>query len=412
MSRSNLAVKALDGGTLEPKALLAWYDRHRRDLPWRAKRGETPEPYRVWLSEIMLQQTRVETVARYYENFLAKFPSVEKLAKAPLSEVLKTWAGLGYYARARNLHACARVVAKEHGGKFPETEEGLRELPGIGGYTAAAIAAIAFGKKAAPVDGNIERVIARLFKVETPLPAAKPELQRLASTLAPARRAGDFAQGMMDLGSMICTPKNPSCLLCPWNDVCAAHRAGESEIYPRRTPKAEGKLRRGAAFVVLRADGTVLLRRRPRRGLLGGMSEVPNTEWSAGFEEKTALQFAPDVHSGANFPVGSRPSPFGALTRASSLSERHRGEPGEGRQKTVSRVHKVSKGSTKLKWHRKPGYVRHAFTHFPLELSVYVAEVPASMSAPKGGRFAKLAKLESEALPTLMRKVIAHALSA
>lgn len=361
MSRSNLAVKApLSAETPEPKALLAWYDRHRRDLPWRAQRGETPEPYRVWLSEIMLQQTRVETVARYYENFLAKFPSVEKLAKAPLGEVLKTWAGLGYYARARNLHACARVVAKEHGGKFPETEEGLRELPGIGGYTAAAIAAIAFGKKAAPVDGNIERVIARLFKVETPLPAAKPELQRLASALAPVRRAGDFAQGMMDLGSMICTPKNPSCLLCPWNDVCAAHRAGEPEVYPRRTPKAEGKLRRGAAFVVLRADGTVLLRRRPRRGLLGGMSEVPNTEWSAAFEEKSALQFAP----------------------------------------------------VKLKWRRKPGYVRHVFTHFPLELSVYVAEVPASSNAPKGARFAKLMKLESEALPTLMRKVIAHALSA
>jgi A/G-specific adenine glycosylase len=360
MSRSNLAVKAPpSAGMPESKALLAWYDRHRRDLPWRAKRGETPEPYRVWLSEIMLQQTRVETVERYYETFLAKFPSVGKLAKASLGEVLKTWAGLGYYARARNLHACARVVVKEHGGKFPQDEADLLELPGIGGYTAAAIAAIAFGKKAAPVDGNIERVIARLFKIETPLPAAKPELQKLATMLAPARRAGDFAQAMMDLGSMICTPKNPSCLLCPWSDVCAAHRTGEPEVYPRRTPKSEGKLRRGAAFVVLRADGTVLLRCRPRRGLLGGMSEVPNTEWNAGFEEKTALQFAP----------------------------------------------------IKTKWHRKPGYVRHVFTHFPLELSVHVAEVPASMSAPKGMRFAKLAKLESEALPTLMRKVIAHAVN-
>lgn len=397
MSRSNLAVKAPPPAETRafdpvPKALLAWYDRHRRDLPWRAKRGETPEPYRVWLSEIMLQQTRVETVARYYENFLARFPSVEKLAKAPLGEVLKTWAGLGYYARARNLHACARVVVKEHGGKFPKTEAGLLELPGIGGYTAAAIAAIAFGKKAAPVDGNIERVIARLFKVETPLPAAKPELQTLATMLAPARRAGDFAQAMMDLGSMICTPKNPSCLLCPWNDACAAHRAAEPEIYPRRTPKAEGKLRRGAAFVVLRADATVLLRRRPRRGLLGGMSEVPNTEWSAVFEEKSALQFAPDFS----------PSPVLRLRR-SPPSPRNGGEREEAR---VS----APKGEGQVRWHRKPGYVRHVFTHFPLELSVYVAEVPANMSAPKGARFAKLVKLESEALPTLMRKVIAHAL--
>jgi A/G-specific adenine glycosylase len=359
MSRSRLAVKApVRAETPDPRALLAWYDRHRRDLPWRAKAGEAADPYRVWLSEIMLQQTRVETVVRYYEKFLARFPAVEKLAKAPLGDVLKTWAGLGYYARARNLHACARVVAKEYGGKFPDTEEGLRGLPGIGGYTAAAIAAIAFGKKAAPMDGNIERVIARLFKAETPLPAAKPELQTLAASLVPAKRAGDFAQAMMDLGSMVCTPKNPSCLLCPWNDVCAAHLEGEPENYPRRVPKAEGKLRRGAAFVVLREDGAVLLRRRPRRGLLGGMSEVPNTEWSAGFNERSAAGAAP----------------------------------------------------LKAKWQRKPGYVRHVFTHFPLELSVYVAKLSESTAAPKGARFAKLAKLDNEALPSLMRKVIAHAL--
>ena len=332
---------------------MPWYREHgRHGLPWRLTR----DPYAVLVSEIMLQQTRVETVARYYEVFLEKFPTVEKLAKAPLEQVLKTWAGLGYYARARNLHACARVVAKEYGGQFPDTEEGLRELPGIGGYTAAAIAAIAFGRKAAPVDGNIERVVARLFQVETPLPAAKPELQELAASLVPAKRAGDFAQAMMDLGAMVCTPKNPSCMLCPWDDVCTARASGAPESYPRRVPKAEGKLRRGAAFVVLRADGTVLLRRRPRRGLLGGMSEVPNTEWSATFNEKSAPQFAP-------------------LT---------------------------------AKWRRKPGYVRHVFTHFPLELSVYVAEVPGKTPAPKGGRFVKLAKLESEALPSLMRKVIAH----
>jgi A/G-specific adenine glycosylase len=398
MSRSNLAVKAQSrAGTPDPQALLGWYDRHRRDLPWRAKRGARMEPYKVWLSEIMLQQTRVETVARYYEKFLAKFPTVEKLANAPLGDVLKTWAGLGYYARARNLHVCARVVEKEYGGKFPDTEERLRKLPGIGGYTAAAIAAIAFGKKAAPVDGNIERVVARLFKVEMPLPAAKPELQHLAASLVP-RRAGDFAQAMMDLGSMICTPKNPSCLLCPWNDACAAHLSGEPENHPRRTPKTEGKLRKGAAFVVLRADETVLLRRRPRRGLLGGMTEVPNTEWSAAFEEKSALQFAQTLFS--PLPVGER---------SAAASRRVRGS-GKKSDAISPHPNPLPNGERELVWHRKPGYIRHVFTHFPLELSVYVVKVPEQTPAPKGMRFAKLAKLDSEALPSLMRKVIAHAL--
>jgi A/G-specific adenine glycosylase len=338
--------------------LLAWYDRHRRKLPWRAEPGERSDPYRVWLSEIMLQQTRVETVARYYENFLARFPTLEALANAPLGDVLKRWAGLGYYARARNLHACARAVMKMHGGHFPETAAALHALPGIGAYTAAAISAIAFGNKTTPVDGNIERVVARLFKVETPLPAAKPELQQLAATLTPARRAGDFAQAMMDLGSSICTPKNPSCLLCPWNGECAAYLMGNPETLPRRIPKAEGKLRRGAAFVVLRADGAVLLRKRPAKGLLGGMTEVPTTAWSAAFDEQGAHDAAP----------------------------------------------------LEAKWHRKPGYVRHVFTHFPLELTVYLAEVPKTTRAPRGGRFVKREKLAGEALPSLMRKVIAHAL--
>lgn len=357
MDRVNLA--AGTGRTSAPDAalLLAWYDRHRRTLPWRAMPGERADPYRVWLSEIMLQQTRVETVARYYERFLERFPTVQRLAGAPLGDVLKAWAGLGYYARARNLHACARVVVKQHAGRFPETEEALHALPGIGAYTAAAVSAIAFGKTAAPVDGNIERVVARLYAVETPLPKAKPELKRLAAMLVPEGRAGDFAQAMMDLGSSICTPKRPSCLLCPWHGECAAHRAGNPETLPRRIAKPEGKLRRGAAFVVLRADATVLVRKRPASGLLGGMTEVPNTAWSASFEEKSAPACAP----------------------------------------------------LKAKWRRKPGYVRHVFTHFPLELSVYVAEVPKGTPAPKGGRFARLAKLESEALPSLMRKVIAHA---
>lgn len=357
MSRSNLAVAApRTSAGAHPAELLDWYDRNRRDLPWRAKSRERADPYRVWLSEIMLQQTRVETVARYFDGFLKRFPTVHRLAAAKLGDVLKAWAGLGYYARARNLHACARMVVKEYGGRFPENEEALRKLPGIGAYTAAAIVAIAFSKKATPVDGNIERVIARLFAVETPLPAAKPELQRLAATLTPVRRAGDFAQALMDLGSAICTPKNPSCLLCPWNTGCVALQAGRPETFPRRIPKTEGKLRRGAAFCLLRADGTLLLRKRPPRGLLGGMTEVPTTEWNADFDERSALRHAP----------------------------------------------------LKSKWRRLPGSVRHVFTHFPLELTIYVAEVAKNTRAPQGTRFVKLENVESEALPSLMRKVITH----
>jgi A/G-specific adenine glycosylase len=369
MARSNLAVAArrTSFGS-DPERLLAWYDRCRRDLPWRAPPGAAPDPYRVWLSEIMLQQTRTETVARYYARFLARFPDVARLARAKLSDVLKAWAGLGYYARARNLHACARVVVARHGGAFPAGEEALRALPGIGAYTAAAIAAIAFGRKAAPVDGNVERVIARRYAIETPLPAAKAELKRRAAALAPAHRAGDFAQAMMDLGATICTPKRPSCSLCPWNDRCEAHRCGEPETFPRRVPKAEGALRRGAAFVVLRADGAILLRDRPPRGLLGGMTEVPTTEWSADFDRGQALRNAPQL---------------------SSLPQM------EG----------------KIRWRRLPGLVRHVFTHFPLELEVYVAQVPKGTRAPQGARFVKLLRLVDEALPSLMRKVVAHALS-
>ncbi len=210
----------------QPTALLAWYDRHRRKLPWRALPGHRADPYHVWLSEIMLQQTTVKAVGPYYARFLAQWPDVHALAAAPLDDVLKAWAGLGYYARARNLHACARAVVERHDGKFPDNETALRDLPGIGAYTAAAVAAIAFDAKASPVDGNIERVIARLYAIETPLPAAKPEIARLANALTPDRRAGDFAQAMMDLGASLCSPKKPACSLCPWNDGCAARKRG------------------------------------------------------------------------------------------------------------------------------------------------------------------------------------------
>jgi A/G-specific adenine glycosylase len=345
--------------------LLAWYDRHRRRLPWRVPPGERADPYRVWLSEIMLQQTTVKAVVPYYVRFLTRWNDVRSLAAAPLDEVLKAWAGLGYYARARNLHACARAVVEQHGGVFPANENELRALPGVGAYTAAAIAAIAFDLPATPVDGNVERVVARLYGVAIPLPAAKAELRRLAGGLTPARRAGDFAQAMMDLGATICTPKSPACALCPWNDACVARAHGDAEALPLRTPKREGTLRRGAAFVVRRTDGFVLLRTRPPRGLLGGMTEVPTTTWSADFAEVEALDGAPC---------------FGAVAQP-------------------------------IAWHRRAGAVRHVFTHFPLELSVYTAEVPARVQPPAATRWVKISELHGEALPSLMRKVVAHGLA-
>jgi len=341
-------------------ALLAWYDRHRRKLPWRAGPGERPDPYRVWLSEIMLQQTTVKAVAPYYARFLERFPTVERLARAPLDDVLRAWAGLGYYARARNLHVCAQAVTERHGGRFPSTEAALAELPGIGPYTAAAIAAIAFDARATPVDGNIERVVARLFAVEDELPDAKPEIRRLAAMLTPSRRAGDFAQGLMDLGATLCTPKKPACALCPWMDACAARARGDAETFPRKAAKREGKLRRGAAFVVVRADGHLLVRTRPTKGLLGGMTEVPTSDWTHAFDADAALVNAP------------------RLGRAS--------------------------------WQRVPGVVRHVFTHFPLELVVHRAKVAAATRPPAGTRWIALADVAGEALPNVMRKVVAHAL--
>jgi A/G-specific adenine glycosylase len=344
----------------QPRDLLAWYDRHRRVLPWRAKPGEAIDPYRVWLSEIMLQQTTVKAVGPYFARFTARWPDVAALAAAPLEDVLRLWAGLGYYARARNLHACAQAVAARGG--FPRTPDELATLPGIGRYTAAAVAAIAFDQHAVPVDGNVERVITRLYAVEDELPAAKPEIHRLAQRLAPDSRAGDFAQALMDLGATICTPVKPACALCPWMDVCTARLRGDPQTFPRKAPKREGKLRRGAAFVTVRADGCVLVRSRPPKGLLGGMTEVPTTEWSHDFDDKGALEGAP------------------RLSRAV------------------------------LKWKRLPGVITHVFTHFPLELVVYTADVPRGAAAPDGARWVAINTLADEALPNVMRKVLAHAL--
>jgi len=387
----------------KPSALLAWYDRHRRVLPWRAPPGKPADPYRVWLSEIMLQQTAVKTVAPYYARFLARWGNVRALAAAALEEVLKAWAGLGYYARARNLHACAHAVVERHGGEFPASEAALRALPGIGAYTAAAIAAIAFDAPASPVDGNVERVIARLFAVAAPLPGIKPELRRHARELTPQHRAGDFAQAMMDLGATICTPKNPACALCPWNESCAAHKRGDAETFPRRIPKREGALRRGAAFVARRADGLLLVQTRPAKGLLGGMTEVPTTLWAANFDESSALAAAPRFPS--PLPSGER-----------STSERSRGSRVRGnRSRKVKRSapphpDPLPTGEREVYWRRIPDVVRHVFTHFPLELTVYLAEFPARTPAPAGMRWVALSGLAGEALPSLMRKVVAHAL--
>jgi len=345
----------------DAETLLAWYDRHRRRLPWRAPPNETAKPYAVWLSEIMLQQTTVKAVAPYYQKFLAAWPTVRDLAAAPLDDVLKAWAGLGYYARARNLHACARAVVERHGGEFPDDEGLLQTLPGIGSYTAAAIAAIAFGRRASPVDGNIERVLARLHAVGDALPAAKPRIRALAEALTPAARAGDFAQGLMDLGATICTPANPVCALCPWSRACEARRLGTPEAFPRKAAKIPGRLRRGAAFWVVRADGRVLVRTRPPRGLLGGMTEVPTSPWTHDFDDSRATDAAPHL-------PGRRP-----------------------------------------RWRRLPGVVTHVFTHFPLELVVYATALPAGVPPPPDMRFVAFDQLAGEALPNLMRKVVALA---
>src|SRR5215468_702279 len=272
--------------------LLQWYDRHRRRLPWRAQPGERADAYRVWLSEIMLQQTTVKAVGPYFEKFLARWSDVAALARASLDDVLRMWAGLGYYSRARNLHACAVAVARDHGGVFPDTEAGLRSLPGIGPYTAAAIAAIAFDRRTMPVDGNIERVVSRLFAVEEPLPLAKPRVRELAATLLGASHAGDSAQALMDLGASICSPKKPACALCPLNWGCEARALAVQESFPRKAPKKLGALRRGAAFVVTRGE-EILVRTRPEKGLLGGMTEVPTSEWLAGHDDEAALKQAP-----------------------------------------------------------------------------------------------------------------------
>jgi len=346
----------------DPAALLAWYDRHARKLPWRVgprerARGVQPDPYRVWLSEVMLQQTTVAVVKSYFETFVSRWPTVAALAAAPREEVMKAWAGLGYYARARNLHACAVEVATKHGGRFPEASADLLDLPGVGAYTAAAIAAIASDEPVPVVDGNIERVVARLFAIETPLPEAKPAIREHQARLTPRQRAGDYAQAMMDLGASLCTPKRPACSLCPLSADCAAHAAGNEELFPIRPAKPERPTRVGAAFVAVRDDGAILLRRRDDVGLLGGMAEVPGTDWLPEF---------------AVFGV------FNARSNAPFKAE----------------------------WERLDRSVIHVFTHFRLELAVFRAHVSSPCRPPPECWWAPPQSLPGEALPSVMKKAI------
>jgi A/G-specific adenine glycosylase len=345
------------------KLLLDWYDRHHRDLPWRisppmAARGQSADPYHVWLSEVMLQQTTVQAVKPYFQKFLARWPTVTDLAHAPTEDVMAAWAGLGYYARARNLKKCAKAVAQLHNGIFPDTEEALRALPGIGDYTSAAVAAIAFNRQAAVVDGNVERVITRLFAITDALPGAKPLIKAKVAMITPKDRPGDFAQAMMDLGATICTPKRPACALCPFNSHCEALKHHDPEHFPVKAAKKAKPVRLGAAFIALDAKSRILLRKREDKGLLGGMTEVPTTEWTSRIDGD---------HTDASAPMAADWQSCGVIT--------------------------------------------HVFTHFELRLSVFRADNIAA-NASNHGWWEPLANLDQQALPTVMKKAITQAIPA
>lgn len=338
--------------------LLAWYDAQGRTLPWRIRpedraAGVIADPYKVWLSEIMCQQTTVVSAAPYWHKFIKKWSDVAQLAAAPLDDVLTAWAGLGYYARARNLHKCANTIMNEYGGVFPTSEAGLLILPGIGPYTAAAIACICFDEAATVVDGNVERVISRMRQVEEFLPAARRTLRALADELTDPARPGDYAQAIMDLGATICKPKNPKCRECPWSFACKAHLAGVAENYPKKAPKKERPNRYGAVFF-LEDNGKIFLKRRPETGLLGGMMELPGTEWR---HEPQAL----DIW------MAQAPEP--------------------------------------RNWQRVDRQVKHVFTHFTLYLDVFKGEG----SVDQMGIWADLDMLDDHALPSVMMKAILHA---
>lgn len=340
---------------LLPQSLLAWYDVYAREMPWRVgpdarKSGEAPDPYRVWMSEIMLQQTTVVTVRDYFQRFVTRWPTVLDLAAANDADVMAEWAGLGYYARARNLLKCARAVVEDHNGIFPADHAELLLLPGIGPYTAAAVSSIAFDLPHAVLDGNVERVMARMFNVQTPLPAAKPVLMARAVELTPHSRPGDYAQAVMDLGATICSPRSPACGICPWREPCIARAEGTATELPKKTPKKAKPVRHGTVYLARRPDGAWLLETRPEKGLLGGMLGWPGSEW---------------VDTSEARPEGT--PPIDAL------------------------------------WENLTGEVRHTFTHFHLILTVKTAEVSID-ALPIRGLFKENASFRPSDLPTVMRK--------
>jgi A/G-specific adenine glycosylase len=333
-------------------ALLAWYDVHARQMPWRVSpadraAGVVPDPYRIWMSEIMLQQTTVAAVTDYFERFTRRWPDVSALAAAEDAAVMGEWAGLGYYARARNLLKCARAVVADHDGRFPDSYDALLTLPGIGPYTAAAIAAIAFDRAETVLDGNVERVMARLHDIHAPLPGSKPELKARAAELTPTRRPGDYAQAVMDLGATICTPRNPACGICPWRDPCKARVAGTATELPRKTPKKAKPTRHGAVYLGRRDDGAWLVETRPETGLLGGMMGWPGSDWA-------------DI-----VPPHAPPCP--------------------------------------ADWQVLGAEVRHTFTHFHLVLQVFRADLPMD-TEPDRGFFIDKHRFRPSDLPTVMRK--------
>jgi A/G-specific adenine glycosylase len=340
-----------DGSPDISDLMLEWYDQHARDLAWRVSpadrlAGVVPDPYRIWLSEVMLQQTTVAAVTDYFHRFLARWPTVKDLAAAQDGDVMGEWAGLGYYARARNLLKCARVVAHDFDGVFPDAYDALLKLPGIGPYTAAAISAIAFDRAETVMDGNVERVMARLYDVQTPLPAAKPVLKDKASALTPQNRPGDYAQAVMDLGATICTPKSPKCGICPVMDPCLARRVGTASELPKKLPKRPKPTRYGILYLAQRSDGAWLLERRPDKGLLGGMLGWPGSDWN-----DAPLDTAPCMAD----------------------------------------------------WAILPAEVRHTFTHFHLILQVKTAVVPPNHPV-ESGAFLNKHDFRPSDLPTVMRK--------
>ena len=333
-------------------SLLDWYRDNRRDLPWRT---ENPDPYRVWLSEIMLQQTTVVVVRSYFETFIRRWPTLDKLAAADLDDVLHAWQGLGYYARARNLHRCAQVLVTDFGGRFPEGEKQLLRLPGIGTYTAAAISAIAFDRPSAPVDGNIARVIARLMKLETPLPGLRRDVGKALPPLIPAQKPGDMVQALMDLGSTICKPGKPLCDQCPWRGSCAALKAGVVDRIPIKAINKPKRVRHGVVFWIKDDEGRVLLRRRAEKGLLGGMMEIPSSDW-------------------------------------------------RDRKSTVKEA--IKEAPVIADWTRVPGTVRHTFTHFHLHL--IVLSTHTHQRKTNSGVWSSPDQFSKHALPSVMKKVIRH----